>query len=90
MRSKYHFLPTKKIKEILDHPNLQGIDGKDFGPYKEELEQILWERQSKEEVDTDEYFDDSHYYDDYDDDDESDYEDETAYQYRLVREGNLK
>ena len=47
-RSKYHFLPTKKIIEILDHPHLQGIDGKDFWNYKEELEQVLWERQGKE------------------------------------------
>ena len=42
-----HKIPTWKIAEILNHPNCQGIDGKDYGPVKEELESVLWERQAK-------------------------------------------
>ena len=41
------FIPTWKIVEILNHPYCQGIDGKDYGPYKEELQDILWQRQAK-------------------------------------------
>jgi hypothetical protein len=36
-------IPIWKIREILDHPHCQGIDGADYEPVKHELEQILWE-----------------------------------------------
>lgn len=41
------FIPTWKLKAILEHPNCQGIDGRDYGPVREELEHILFERQNK-------------------------------------------
>ena len=46
--SNLKYIPTWKIKEILNEPYCRGIDGKDYEPVKEELQQILWERQSKE------------------------------------------
>lgn len=41
------FIPTWKIKEILDSPNCTGIDGRDYGPVRHELEQILFERNNR-------------------------------------------
>jgi len=41
------YIPTWKIKEILDSNYTKGINGRDYGPMKEEMEAILWERQSK-------------------------------------------
>lgn len=41
------FIPTWKIKAILEHPNTQGIDGRDYGPVRHELEDILFERQNR-------------------------------------------
>jgi hypothetical protein len=41
------FIPTWKLEAILDHPHTQGIDGRDYGPVREELEQILWERKQR-------------------------------------------
>lgn len=41
-------IPTKKLKEILNDPYTRGITGKDYGPYLEELRDILWRRESKE------------------------------------------
>ncbi len=46
-RIKYRNLnkiPTKTIKAILDDPYTRGKDGKDYGPVREELEEILWQR----------------------------------------------
>ena len=42
------YIPTWKLKEILDSSHCTGIDGKDYEPVKHELEQILWERQSND------------------------------------------
>jgi len=42
------YIPTWKIKEILNDPYCRGIDGADYQPYKDELEQILWNRLNKE------------------------------------------
>lgn len=42
------FIPTWKIIEILDEPYNRGVNGKDYGPVKEELEQIVWERQNRD------------------------------------------
>lgn len=50
------YIPTKKLQEILNSNHCTGIDGKDYGPVKEELEQILWERLSEQEIDTDKFF----------------------------------
>lgn len=50
------YIPTKKLQEILNDNHTCGTNGKDYGPVKHELEQILWERQSKEEINTDDYF----------------------------------
>ena len=41
------FIPNWKIVEILNHPYCQGIDGKDYGPFKEELQDIIWQREAK-------------------------------------------
>lgn len=41
------FIPTWKIKEILDSPNCTGIDGRDYGPVRHELESILHERNNR-------------------------------------------
>jgi len=43
----FKFIPTWKLKLILDSPNCTGIDGCDYGPWKEELEQILFERNNR-------------------------------------------
>ena len=43
-----HAIPTKTISAILSHPYAQGIDGADYWPVKEELQNILWERQARE------------------------------------------
>lgn len=44
--SNLHCIPTWKIKEILSSPNCTGIDGKDYGPVKHELQDILWFREA--------------------------------------------
>ena len=41
-------MPTFRLREILNHPYCQGIDGKDYMPIKEELEAELWKREQKE------------------------------------------
>ena len=41
------YIPTWKIKEILNDPYCRGIDGADYEPVKEELQNILNERESK-------------------------------------------
>ena len=40
-------IPTKKLQEILESNHCTGIYGADYEPVKEELEQILWERQNR-------------------------------------------
>lgn len=40
-------IPTAKLIQILDSHHTTGINGADYGPVKEELQQILWERQSR-------------------------------------------
>ena len=42
------YIPTKKLQEILDSNHCTGIDGADYEPVREELEQILWERQNRQ------------------------------------------
>ena len=37
---------TCKLTEILNHPYCQGSDGKDYAPYKEELQSEYWRRMS--------------------------------------------
>ena len=41
------YIPTWKIKEILNDPYCRGIDGKDYYPVKNELEDILFIREEK-------------------------------------------
>jgi hypothetical protein len=45
--SKLKYIPTAKIVEILNSPNCTGVDGRDYGPVRHDLESILWERQSR-------------------------------------------
>jgi hypothetical protein len=45
--SNIKYIPTWKIKEILEEPYCRGIDGKDYMPLKEELQNELWKRESK-------------------------------------------
>lgn len=47
MRTNYKnlkYIPTRKIKAILDSPYTSGIDGADYGPVKEELQYIHWSK----------------------------------------------
>jgi len=41
--------PTQKLLEIIDHPYNQGIDGHDYGPVIEEIQQEYWRRMNKTE-----------------------------------------
>lgn len=41
-------MPTWKLREILNDPYTRGIDGEDYGPIREELEQELWARADRE------------------------------------------
>lgn len=41
-------IPTKKIKEILNDPDCKTSTGRDYGPVKHELEDILFYRMDKE------------------------------------------
>lgn len=49
--SNLKFIPTKKLKEILDSNHCTGIDGKDYEPVKEELQAVLWKRESETNID---------------------------------------
>lgn len=42
-------MPTWKLKEILNDPYTRGIDGADYEPVREYLEQALWARYAKED-----------------------------------------
>ena len=42
------YIPTWKIREILNDPYTRGIDGADYEQVRPELEQILWEREDRE------------------------------------------
>jgi len=42
------FIPTKRLNTILADPYTRGIDGKDYGPLKEELQDIVWGRAEKQ------------------------------------------
>lgn len=44
MYKNLQYIPTKKLKEILDTPHCTGVNGADYEPVRHELEQILWER----------------------------------------------
>jgi hypothetical protein len=44
--SNWEKMTTGKLTEILSHPHCQGSDGKDYMPYKEELQSELWRRQA--------------------------------------------
>ncbi len=41
-------VPTWKLKEILEHPHCQGIDGADYEPVKHELLSDYWHRCNSE------------------------------------------
>jgi hypothetical protein len=41
---------TETLKAILNDPYTRGVDGEDYGPIREELEQELWRRQDAELV----------------------------------------
>lgn len=44
-------IPTNKIVQILDSAPYYTTDiGTDYGPVEDELKRILWERQSREEI----------------------------------------
>lgn len=46
--SNWTKMTTTKLNEILNHPHCIGSDGKDYFPYKEELQSELWRRQAYE------------------------------------------
>lgn len=37
---------TAKLIELLSNPHTIGVDGKDYGPYHDELQSELWKRQT--------------------------------------------
>lgn len=45
------YIPTKKLKEIIDHPYHQGIDGADYATVIDEIINIYNERTNREMVD---------------------------------------
>jgi hypothetical protein len=45
--SNLQYIPTWKIECILAEPYNRGLDGKDYGPVKHELEEILWRRKAR-------------------------------------------
>lgn len=45
--SRYKYMPTKKLKEILDDPYTITSIGTDYGPVREELEEVYLERQAR-------------------------------------------
>jgi len=48
-KSKFHKLPTKKIQELLDNDyGMNDLHTKDYHNHIEELQSILWQRQTKE------------------------------------------
>lgn len=46
--SRLKYIPTAKIKEILDENYNRGSTGKDYEENVPELERILWSRQDRE------------------------------------------
>lgn len=46
--SRLKYIPTAKLKQILNSHHCTGIDGADYDPVKDELNQILWERLNRE------------------------------------------
>jgi hypothetical protein len=56
MKTNLKHIPTKKLLEILSSNHCTGINGADYEPVKEELQQILWKRQAQEKIDTDQFF----------------------------------
>ena len=56
--SRFKHIPTKKLIEILDSPHCTGVNGHDYDVVKDELQHILWQRQSDVDIDKmiDEYF----------------------------------
>ena len=42
------FWPTHKIESVLNSPLIAGVDGKDFGPYEQELREELYSRLDKQ------------------------------------------
>lgn len=46
--SRLKFIPTAKLKEILNSHHITGTTGHDYWDHKEELEGILWERLNRE------------------------------------------
>ena len=46
---KVKYMPTKKLKEILNHPYLQGSDGVDYWNYEEEMQEALAQRYERDD-----------------------------------------
>ncbi len=44
----FEYWSIKKLQEVLDEPYCRGYQGHDYYPYKEEMQQILWEKQNKQ------------------------------------------
>lgn len=47
----FQYWPTKKLLEIINEPYNRGINGHDYQPYIEEIQQIYWERLSNQNFD---------------------------------------
>lgn len=40
----FKYIPTSKLKEIIEEPYNRGIDGHDYQPDIEEIKEIYWDR----------------------------------------------
>jgi hypothetical protein len=40
-------IPNHKLRELINSFHCIGVDGADYGPVKEELESIYWERMNE-------------------------------------------
>lgn len=47
----FQYWTTKKLIEVINEPYNCGIDGHDYQPYIEEIQQVYWERISNQNID---------------------------------------
>ncbi|MHA2182051.1 MAG: hypothetical protein ACXAAH_11580 [Promethearchaeota archaeon] len=40
----FKYWSIEKLQSVLDHVHCQGVDGADYEPYKEEMQNVLWEK----------------------------------------------
>ena len=40
----FKYWSIEKLQSVLNHDLCQGVDGADYAPYKEEMQNVLWEK----------------------------------------------